>query len=61
MSDSLGIDDDVMGLAMLTVGNDIIDNILFVVIVLLGKQDILGALAIPHHRAMYPAFLPLPR
>ena len=43
MSDSLGIDDDVMGLAMLTVGNDIIDNILFVVIVLLGKQDILGA------------------
>ena len=42
MSDSLGIDDDMMGLTMLTVGNDIIDNILFVVIVLLGKQDILG-------------------
>ena len=42
MSDSLGIDDDVMGLAMLTIGNDIIDNILFVVIVLFGKQDILG-------------------
>ena len=42
MSDSLGIDNDVMGLAMLTVGNDIIDNILFVVIVLLRKQDILG-------------------
>ena len=43
MSNSLGIDDDMMGLTMLTVGNDIIDNILFVVIVLLGKQDILGA------------------
>ena len=36
MSDSLGIDDDVMGLAMLTVGNDIIDNI----IKILGEIEI---------------------
>ena len=41
MPDTLGIDDDMVSLAALPVGNDVVDDLLLVIVILLGKQDIL--------------------
>jgi len=41
MSDTLGIDDDMVSLAALPVGNDVVDDLLLVIVVFFGKQNIL--------------------
>ena len=43
MSYTLCIDDDMVGLALLTVLDDVVDNVLLVEIVFLGKKNILRA------------------
>lgn len=43
MPDALRIDDQVMDFSLLTAGNDIVDDGLLIVVIFLGKQDVLGA------------------
>ncbi len=43
MADALRVDDDVVLLAVLSVIDDIIDDFLFVVVILFRKQNIFGA------------------
>ncbi len=43
MTYALGVNDDVVSLTLLTVFNDIVDNVLLIEIVFLGKKDVLRA------------------
>ena len=44
MADSFGIDDQVMGFAAFSVVDDIVDDILFVIVILFREKDILRAI-----------------
>ena len=59
MSDSLGIDDNVMLLAALAVLDNAADKLLLIAVISLRKQNVLRSVCKTAPEAMYPALRPI--
>ena len=56
VADAFGVDDDVVFFPAFPVVDDVVDQLLLIIIIALGKQNILGSIG---NAAIYPAFRPI--